>query len=64
MPGSVASMMKRILQFQVVTEETSSGPKRTIFALDSDGALFSALLTRLEPGPPRWSVLEIEPLDD
>lgn len=52
-------MMKRIVQFQVVTEETGSGEKREIFALDSDGGLFSAVLTPRQPGPPQWAAMKI-----
>lgn len=53
-------MMKRIVQFQVVTEDTDGGQKRRIFALDTDGGLFSALLDLKQPAAPQWTAMKLQ----
>ena len=54
--------MKRIIQFQVVTDTTAQGPKRLIFALDEEGRLWEASLTETDrntPLNPQWSALGV-----
>ena len=56
--------MKRIIQFQVVTEKgVGTGELQTMFALDEDGILFEAQLTPSnlsKPFQPTWSALKVD----